>query len=85
MDSFISSEEDLTPPTLTSIQKYKTFIVSYFYQGDEWAFELEAVNERDARMRLLSMSNGVVDGELIRKKLLTSILPWLKNPFRWYP
>jgi hypothetical protein len=45
--------------------EYKTFLVSYRYNGAEWGIQLPARNLQDAQARLSSLAWATVDGELV--------------------
>ncbi|TXC63910.1 hypothetical protein [Sphingosinicella ginsenosidimutans] len=48
--------------------KFKTYLLSYNYQGAQWSAEIKAASFDDARSRLRSLGlNGQVDGELIAR------------------
>lgn len=45
--------------------RYKTFLVSYRYEGAEWVVQLPARDFADAKARLARLSFATVDGELV--------------------
>ena len=51
----------------TSGLKLKKYLFSFKHEGSEWAFEVHAEDEEDARLRVSKMSNATYDGELAMK------------------
>lgn len=66
---------------------YKTWLLSYRYQGAEWSMQVVARDEAEAMIRIKQCANyGKVDGELMATipaapgaGLLTRFICWLKN------
>lgn len=67
--------------------KYKTFLVSYRYDGAEWNLSLPARDIADAKARLARLQWATVEGE-VKMTLpaytgpLTAIIVSVRNAFR---
>lgn len=74
-------------PTTPGGGDFRTYLVSYQYDGAKWSLEVRATSEEDAMFRLRRASNyGTVDGELMLTipatpgaGPLTRLICWWKN------
>ena len=66
--------------------EFRTYLVSYNYEGAQWSLELRATSMADAKARLGRLAFGTVDGELMATvpviagpfvRLLTAVRNWL--------
>lgn len=46
---------------------YKTYLFSYRHDGAEWALEIQATSEADAKARVAKLAYATYDGELVAK------------------
>jgi hypothetical protein len=65
----------------------KTYLFSYRHQDAEWSFEVQADDERDARVRVYKMGMARFDGALIVKVptyvgLVMRPIVWLRNKLK---
>ena len=47
------------------MSEFRTFLVSYNYEGAQWSLEIKATSMADAKARLGRLAFGTVDGELV--------------------
>ena len=50
-----------------SPKKFKTYLFSYTHNNSEWGFEIQAENEKDAKLRVSKLMYARYDGELAMK------------------
>lgn len=57
------------------MSEFRTFLVSYNYEGAQWSLEIKARSMADAKARLGRLAFGTVDGELV------ATVPAVAGPF----
>lgn len=63
--------------------EYKTYLISYNFEGQRWGFEILATDKEEALKRLECIRcNGQIDGELVFKIPLFNPLDLIKKMFK---
>lgn len=54
-------------------ERFTTYVGTYRFAGQEWAFQLQARSYAEAQSRLRAMGLGRIDGELVAE---TPLIDW---------
>jgi len=59
----------------------KRYLFSYYHNGSDWSFEVQADNEKDAQDRVAKMAWAKLDGELFTN--IPAKLGWTARATVW--